>query len=612
MAFIVKKKIGNKEYYYLRESKRVGKKVIAKTIAYLGKDIEEAKRKAKDIEEAKRKAKDIEGKSLKREEKIIEGKMKNKNEVKELSIDDNNKSQSMLSIEELAAFCKRKGFVYPSGEIYGGLAGFWDYGHLGVEVFNNIKQEWWRFHVQSREDVEGIDGAIITNPKVWEASGHVESFLDVEVVNKKTGERKKVDKHEVDSLDKDWEVKGEFNPMFVTKVGPSDEKNSPLSLRENSPSHGVRDTKGLALENSPSHGVRDDEGKAYLRPETAQLIFVNFKNIWDNARLKLPCGIAQIGKAFRNEISPREFLFRAREFEQMELEYFIASGQKCPYIDEIKGIEIEIYDEKMQKSGEKNGKKMEILEALKKGLIKTDWHAYWLAEEMRWFILLGANIDKFRARQHTFEEKSHYASDTWDLEYKFPMGWRELQGFANRGTWDLGRHSQFSGKSMEVNDSNFGKVLPEVVCEPSLGVGRAFLVFMLDAYNYDSKRENVVLRLSGKLAPYKAAVFPIMSKGEVYEMSREVFKDLKEEFNVFFDKSGSIGRRYSRQDEIGTPYCITIDGDSLKKKDVTIRDRDSTKQIRVKIKDLREVLRDLLDERILFDDAGKLVETRVK
>jgi len=487
-----------------------------------------------------------------------------------------------LTIDELTTFCKREGFVYPSGELYGGLAGFWDFGHLGVELKNNIKREWWKTHVHSREDLVGIDGAIITNPKVWEASGHVANFLDVAVVCKKCGNKTKIDKHELgkakcDKCGGEFLNKGEFNPMFMTNVG----------------------------------AIKEDSIKAYLRPETAQLIFANFKAIQENARLKLPFGVAQIGKAFRNELSPREFIFRCREFEQMEIEYFIAGGMKCPYMDEITGVEIEIYSEEMQKSGEK-GKKMKVIDAWKKGIIKTDWHAYWLALEYSWFLSLGANPGKFRARQHSKEEKSHYASDTWDLEYKFPMGFRELQGFANRGNYDLTQHEKYSKKSMSINDSEVGRVLPEVVCEPSLGVERAFMLFLLEAYEYDEKRKNVVLHLDPLLSPIKAAVFPLVNKGEVFEMSREIYHDLLEEFPVVFDKSGSLGRRYSRQDEIGTPFCITTDNETVNDKSVTIRERDSTKQIRVKIKDLRDSLRKLINDDLKFEDAGKVVNTRVK
>ncbi len=492
--------------------------------------------------------------------------------------------KNKLSIDELTMFCKRKGFVYPSGELYGGLAGFWDLGPLGVELVNNIKKAWWTYHVQQRDDVVGMDGSIITNPKVWEASGHVASFVDVAVVCKKCGHKTKVDKHELknakcDKCQGSYENLGEFNPMFTTQVGP----------------------------------VVKDSVKAYLRPETAQSIFANFKLVYEHSRLRLPCGIAQVGKAFRNEIAPREFLFRSREFEQMELEYFIAPGMKCPYLDEIRDVEIAFYTAEMQ-AEEGKAKIMKVSDALKKGIIKVDWHAYWLALETKWFLSLGVRSEKLRARQHTKEEKSHYAVDTWDLEYEFPMGWRELQGLANRGSYDLTQHQEKSKESMAVlvDDATGKKVIPEVVCEPSLGVGRAFIVFMLEALDQDAKRENTILHLNAQLAPYKAAVFPLISKDGQLELAEKIHKDLAKEFPVIFDDSGSIGRRYARNDEIGTPYCIAIDGDSLKDKAVTIRDRDSTKQIRVKVVDLRDTLRGLLFGEVKFEKAGKVVETRVK
>jgi len=491
------------------------------------------------------------------------------------------KKESKFSVDELASFCKRKGFVYPSGEIYGSLAGFWDYGHLGVELKNNIKSSWWQLHVRKRDDIVGIDGSIVTNPKVWEASGHVSNFVDVAVVCKKCGYKGKVDKHEVSDAkcpkcSSKLESKGEFNPMFTTQVGP----------------------------------IREDSILSYLRPETAQLIFANFKAVQDNARMQLPFGIAQIGKAFRNEISPREFLFRCREFEQMEIEYFIASGQKCPYMDEIKNIEIAVYSEEMQKSGKK-ASKMKITEALKKGIIKKDWHAYFMALEYNWFVALGANPDKFRIRQHYSEERSHYSTDTWDLEYEYPMGYRELQGFADRSTYDLTQHEKHSKTSMSINDPQAGRLLPEVVCEPSQGVERAFMVFLLDAYKVDEKRQNVVLKLHPRLAPVKAAVFPIVKKEEYEKICSEILKDLREEWNILYDKSGSIGRRYSRNDEMGTPMCITIDEDTPKDKSVTIRDRDTTKQVRVKISELKDIVRKVVSGESLLD-FGKEVKTRVK
>tara|TARA_Y100000310_G_scaffold342259_1_gene444722 strand:+ start:490 stop:2151 length:1662 start_codon:yes stop_codon:yes gene_type:complete len=552
--FIVKKKISGKEYYYLRKSQRQGDKVVAKTIAYLGKTMKEAEAKKKEIE-----ASGVKGK-----------KNINRVEVSERNMSEETK----ISVEELATFCKRKGFVYPSGEIYGGMAGFWDYGPLGTEFVNNLKREWWKYHVYKRQDIVGIDGSIITNPKVWKASGHVDSFVDVAVYNKKTKEKTKVDKHELAKLleDKNWESKGEFNPMFTTAVGP----------------------------------VKDDSVEAYLRPETAQLIFADFKSVWENARMKLPGGIAQIGKAFRNEISPREFLFRSREFEQMEIEYFISPDQPCEWIKEIEGVKIKVLSEDMQKSGGE-GEEMLLTEALEKGIVKRDWHAYWMGQEYRWFTGLGAKGEKFRVRQHMTEERSHYSSDTWDLEYEFPFGWRELQGFADRGDYDLSQHEKHSGKKLSIVDGD-KKVLPEVVCEPSLGVGRAFIVFMLSAYEHDKERDNTVLHLDPKLAPVKAAVFPIVKSEEYETLAKQIVADLSEEWNVIYDKSGSIGRRYARNDESGTPYCITVDEESGKSEDCTIRDRDSKKQVRVPVKGLKDVVRRLIASDLEFEKAGKLVE----
>ncbi len=552
MAFIVKKTIHGNEYYYLNENKREGDKVKTKTIAYLGKTKKEAEEKAKKI-----------FKAPKLEKKKVE------NEKIEMI-------HQKISIEEMTAFCKRRGFVYPSGDIYGGLAGFWDFGHLGTELENNLKREWWKFHVYMRDDMVGIDGSIITNPKVWEASGHVENFLDVAVACKKCGNKTKLDKHEVGKVNcekcgGEFENKGEFNPMFQTQVGP----------------------------------VNEDSLKSYLRPETAQLIFTNFKYVYDNARMKLPFGIAQIGKSFRNEIAPRDFLFRTREFEQMEIEYFVEPEQKCPYV--LGDTKILVYSSEMQ-GAEIEPEKMTFKQAHKKGIIKTDWHAYWLEQEFSWFVDLGANPEKFRIRQHTSEEKSHYALDTWDLEYEFPFGWKELEGMANRTDFDLKQHEKFSGKDLKIFDEKSKKkFLPHVVCEPSLGVGRAFLVFMFDAYYYDRERDNIVLKLHPKLAPIKAAVFPIVKRDDFEKMAENIVEELRQDRNAIYDKSGSIGRRYARNDEIGTPYCITIDEDSLKKEDVTIRDRDTKKQIRVKISKLNKTLSELLDGKIKFEDVGKRI-----
>ncbi|MDP8267860.1 MAG: glycine--tRNA ligase [Candidatus Tenebribacter davisii] len=484
----------------------------------------------------------------------------------------------ILSIEDMATFCKKKGFVFPNSEIYGGMSGFWDYGPLGSEMKKNLKDSWWNFHVQSRDDVVGIDGCIITHAKVWEASGHVANFNDVYVKCKDCKKPNKLDKSEVGKIKcecgGEYDVIGDLNLMFKTNVGP---------------------VEGNA---------------AYLRPETAQLMFVDFKQVVDSSRLKLPFGIAQIGRAFRNEISPRDFLFRCREFEQMEIEYFIHpnDSNNCPYIKEVLKHKILVYSADMQDKGsEKEGKVMTMEEALKKNIIKTQWHAYWLATEHKWFIGLGAKADNFRIRQHVSDEKSHYALDTWDMEYKFPFGWKELQGMANRTDYDLQQHMKYSKKDLSLFDEETKeKIVPYVVAEPSQGVGRAFLVFMFDAYNDDKKRGNIVLKLSSKLAPVKLGVFPLVNK--LKKDAKKIYDDLKSVFVCQFDTSGSVGRRYARADEIGIPYCITFDFDSLKDKSVTIRDRDSTKQIRVKIDDIKDVIYKLMISEIKFDKAGKLVK----
>ena len=548
MVFIVKKKIHGNEYYYLRESKRIGNKVKSVDLGYLGKSREEAEKKLK---------------------QRLEKKDKKKVEVKKEVL-----KPTKISVEELTNFCKRRGFIYQSGEIYGGFAGFWDFGHLGVELNNNLKNEWWRFHVSQRKDIVGIDGSIITHPQVWKASGHVDSFNDVFVVCKKCKKPGKVDRHELGKVkcecggEYDKETAKDFELMFKTKVGAV--------------------------------------GEAYLRPETAQLIFTNFKFVQENARMKLPFGIAQIGKAFRNEIAPRDFLFRSREFEQMEIEYFIEPDQKCPY--EIPDEEILIYSLGAQEKNQEP-EKMKIRDALKKGIIKKDWHAYWLATEFLWFKNLGANPNNFRIRQHSKNELAHYSTDCWDLEYKFPFGWKELEGIADRGDFDLSQHEKLSKKDLSIFDEETKKkILPHVICEPSLGVGRALLVFMFDSYYDDKERGNIVLKLSPKLAPIKAAIFPIVKRPEFEEIAEEILKDLGEEWNVVYDKSGSLGRRYARNDEVGTPFCITVDEKSLKKKDATIRNRDTTKQIRVKTSELKEILRKLINRKLKFEDAGEPVK----
>lgn len=521
---------------------------------------------------------------------------KDKNITKNSTADN----EKVFGTEEMATFCKSKGFIYTNSEIYGGMKGFFDYGHLGSELKKNLKDYWWKFHVQNREDIVGIDGSIITHPKVWEASGHVANFEDLMLECSKCGEKVRADVFIEDNLDiaadgmKADQINSiveenklvcekcdgtfkeveEFNLMFKTQVGPK----------------------------------ADKESTAFLRPETAQVIFANFKHVVDNSRLKLPFGIAQMGKSFRNEISPRNFLFRCREFEQMEIEYFIHPNDinNCPWIDDVMDHEFKIYSSEMQENNvDTDGEIYTVEKALKDGIIKTQWHAYWLALEHKWFIELGATADKFRIRQHITTEKSHYALDTWDLEYKFPWGWKELQGMANRTDFDLQQHMKHSKKDLSIFDEESKeKVVPHVVAEPSQGVDRAILVFLFDAYEEDNERGNIVLHLSPKLAPIKLGVFPLMNK--LRDQGYEVFKSLQDEFVCQFDKSGSVGKRYARADEIGVPYCITVDFDYEEKGTVTIRDRETTKQIVVKNENLKDVVRKLLAAEIKFEEAGKL------
>ncbi|MEK6916682.1 MAG: glycine--tRNA ligase [Nanoarchaeota archaeon] len=485
-----------------------------------------------------------------------------------------------ISIDELAVFAKKKGFVFPSTEIYGGMAGFFEYGPLGVELKNNIKSNWWKTFVQSREDVVGIDGSLISSAKIWEASGHLESFADslVQCVKCKKNHRAdhlvedklkiNVDGLNADALNKliednkikcpdcsgDLELAQAFNLMFPVQIGAE----------------------------------KTTDSTAYLRGETAQMIFASFKSVIDSTRVKLPFGIAQIGKAFRNEISPRNFLFRTREFEQMELEYFIRpKDKKCPLLEKKHiNLELQFYSAEDQ-NNKKEQKNTKISDMIKAKLL-DEWHAYWLAESYMWFVNLGINPKNLRIREHTKQELSHYSSATFDIDYRFPFGWKEIHGNANRGQFDLTQHMKHSGKSLEMFDEETSeKLIPRVV-EPSFGVDRALLTFLYDAYEDDKKRGNIVLKLHPKLAPVKAGVFPLVNKLE--KETRAVYDMIKDEFVCIFDKGGSIGRRYARADEQGIPYCVTFDFDSLENKEVTIRDRDTTKQERVKISELKKIL----------------------
>lgn len=492
--------------------------------------------------------------------------------------------EEKLTIEELANFCKRKGFVFRSSDIYGGLSGFWDYGPLGVELFNNIKRDFWKFFVQQKESMVGIEASIISHPKVWKASGHVANFSDVSVKCKKCKKFNKVDKAELESAkcgfcggELDKGTAKDLNLMFKTQVGPVEEESLP----------------------------------AYLRPETAQGMFADFKLVQETSRMGLPFGIVQVGKCFRNEIAPRDFLFRSREFHIGEFEFFIhPEEKKCALFDEKhKKIKVRLLDAESQEAGKTTLREITIGEMVKEKRL-DEWHAYWLAEQLMWFTKLGL-VDRIKVREHMKGELSHYSSATFDMDFEYPFGSREIAGNANRGQYDLTQHIKESKERLELYDeATKQKVIPRVI-EPTFGMERIFLALLCKAYSPDRTRENIVLKLPAYLAPVKAAVFPIVKDDKMVAVAREIFEELKGEWNVNYDESGSVGRRYSRNDEIGTPMCITIDDQTLKDKTVTLRDRDSTKQVRVKIAELHEVMRQVMKGKSVLE-FGKEVETRKK
>ncbi|MBU4086919.1 MAG: glycine--tRNA ligase, partial [Nanoarchaeota archaeon] len=482
-------------------------------------------------------------------------------------------------------FCKRKGFVFPSSLIYGGLSGFWDFGPLGVELFNNLKKEWWKFFVQEKENMIGIEASIISHPRTWKASGHIANFSDVSVKCKKCKKFSKVDKHELESArcgfcggELDKQSAKDLNLMLKTQLGP----------------------------------VEEDSLTSYLRPETAQGMFMDFRLVQETSRKQLPFGIAQIGKCFRNEIAPRDFLFRSREFHIAEFEFFInPEEKKCDLLDKTRlDVKLRLLDAETQEKGSSELKETSIGKMLGENNLE-EWHAYWLAEQLMWFEKIGLE-DRIKVREHMKSELSHYSSATFDLDYEYPFGSKEIAGNANRGNFDLSQHIKESGEKLDLFDEKTKKrVIPRVI-EPTFGVERMFLALLCKAYTYDEKRQNIVLKIPAFLAPVKAAVFPLINDEKMEILARDIFNDLKKEFNVAYDCSGSVGRRYSRNDESGTPFCITIDEKSLRGRDVTVRDRDTTQQIRVKISEIKEVLRKLINSEIEFEKAGKIVETRVK
>lgn len=454
-----------------------------------------------------------------------------------------------VSMDKIVSLCKRRGFIFAGSEIYGGLANTWDYGPLGVELKNNVKDAWWNYFVRSRRDMVGIQSSILMNPKVWEASGHLKSFTDPLVDCKACHERHRADHLLEDILGAD------------AVIGKSLEELSE-SLKENQvkcPACGEKEFTEARMFNlmfKTFQGVLEETADAiYLRPETAQGMFVNFKNVVDTTRKKLPFGIAQIGKSFRNEITPGNFTFRTREFEQMEIEYFVEPGQEM------------------------------------------EWYKKWKDSVMDWFVSHGVRDEHLRFRDHEEEELSHYSNATTDLEYEFPWGWGELTGIASRTNYDLTQHQEFSGQDLQYHDQvNNKKFLPYVV-EPAFGCDRTILTFLIDAYDEEQLEGDdmrVVMRFHKDIAPIKVAILPLMRKDELEPKVQEVWDELHKVCKVQVDETQSIGKRYRRQDEIGTPYCVTIDYDTLEDNTVTIRERDSMEQERVSINDIRDIVTERL------------------
>ncbi|MCH7873943.1 MAG: glycine--tRNA ligase [Gemmatimonadetes bacterium] len=437
-------------------------------------------------------------------------------------------------MDKLVSLAKRRGFVFQSSEIYGGVGSVWDFGPLGVELKKNLKERWWRSMVYEREDIEGIDAAILMHAKVWEASGHIEGFTDPLVDCRQCKKRFRADDERLKGVpgepDAQCPVCGsrgtltaprQFNLMFKTFMGP----------------------------------VEDAAAVVYLRPETAQGIYVNFLNVMQSSRQKIPFGIAQIGKAFRNEITPGNFIFRTREFEQMEMQFFVKPGE----------------DER--------------------------WFEDWKERRMQWMKDLGITPEKLRFHQHKPDELAHYAKTAFDIEYEFPFGWKEFEGIHNRTNYDLSRHQEYSGKKLEYLDPVTQERYVPYVVETSLGADRLALVVLADAYHEEEVEgeKRVVLRFQPAVAPIKAGIFPLVKKDGMPEMARQIAADLRARMPVFYDDGGSIGRRYRRQDEAGTPFGITVDGQSMDDGTVTVRDRDTLKQDRVAANQLASYLVERLD-----------------
>ena len=438
-----------------------------------------------------------------------------------------------VSMEKIVSLCRRRGFVFPSSEIYGGLGSTYDYGHYGVLLKNNLKARWFEAMILERDDIVALDSAVILHPRVWEASGHVEGFTDPLVDCRTCKLRFRADKledaqcgnkpskHPGEWKECDLTEARQFNLMFETSVGP----------------------------------VQDSSSKAYLRPETAQGIFINFKNVLQLARRRPPFGIAQVGKSFRNEITPGNFLFRVREFEQMEMEFFVPPADA------------------------------------------ERWYRYWIDERLNWYVKYGLRRSQLRVREHTAEERSHYSQGTSDIEFLYPIGWSELEGVANRGDYDLTRHTEFSTTKLEYVGSEGERYVPYVI-EPAVSIERIFVALLVDAYDEEvvAERERTVVRLHPAIAPVKAAILPLIGRNEdMVGRARSLYEELRRQHIVEYDDGGAIGRRYRRQDEIGTPFAFTIDEQTLEDDTVTVRDRDSLAQERLPLSGVRAWLDEALE-----------------
>lgn len=481
-----------------------------------------------------------------------------------------SENKTMNLMDKIVSLSKRRGFVFQSSEIYGGLNGCWDYGHLGVELLRNIKEEWWKA-MTFRDDVEGIDAAILMHPKVWEASGHVENFTDpmvdcrvcksrfrLDILAESISYKKKLKILETINYDIS-SFKDEINEVQLNEVFnlllENKEINLKLLAEINCPQCGNKGTFTSARQFNLMFKtfigpVEDQSSVVFLRPETAQGIYVNFLNVQSAARQKLPFGIAQIGKAFRNEINTKNFLFRTREFEQMEMQFFIKP------IDDKK------------------------------------WFEYWKEQRINWYKSLGMNENKLRFHDHHPTKLAHYAKEATDIEFEFPFGWGEIEGVHNRTDYDLKRHQEYSGKSLTYfNEETKEKFIPYII-ETSAGASRSFMAFLIDAYYEDivNGEQRSVLKFHPKLAPIKVAVLPLVNRDGMPEFAINIEKDLRRFTKIFYDDKGAIGRRYRRQDEAGTPFCVTVDSQTLEDNTVTIRDRDSMEQIRIESSQIKNYL----------------------